>query len=73
MPSFMKIGSLVYRLLGKEESKVLLIFSRPKQKVPRRMGAQQGVICRFFSQCSNDPQKKYWEKNRNHAAQFGCI
>jgi len=73
MPSFMKIGSLVYRLLGEEESNVLLIFSSPKQKAPRRMGAQQGVICGFLSQCSNDPQKKYWNKNRNHAALFGCI
>jgi len=69
----MKIGSLVNRLLGEEESNILLIFYSPKQKASRRMGVQQGVICGFLSQCSNDPQKKYWNKNRNHAALFGCI
>jgi hypothetical protein len=53
----MKLGSLVYKLLGEEESTVLLIFSSPKQKAPRRKGAQQGVICWFLSQYSNDLQK----------------
>jgi hypothetical protein len=69
----MKIGSLVYRLIEEEESSILLIFSSPKQKAPRSMGAQQGVICGFLSKCSFDPKKNYWNKNRNHAAMFGCI